>query len=263
MRNIPTTIRLAPAGVAAAGLWLGLAAGAPVSAQDQASALQGWLRVDTVQVRPEKWLRYREIERDEVAPVLQKTGIASRAAWRPAEFGNTYEVMLVTPISDFAFFDSGDLFGRVLDPARAERLREKLRECIASRQTTAIRQRADLSVGETLRPFALVTTMSVAPGRGPEFEGFLKRTLPTMAKSGVVVGVYQRVFGAPAAWQIVENLDTLSDLALPGALERTFGPSEANRLTADVAGVITSIERRVYRFDPELSFSFPAREPSR
>ncbi|MBI4520524.1 MAG: hypothetical protein HY701_06780 [Gemmatimonadetes bacterium] len=261
MRRIGTTTRLALVGATTTALGLGLAARTPVQAQ--ASALQGWLRVDTVQVRPEKWVQFREIERDEVPPVLQKAGIASRAAWRTAEFGNTYEVMLVTPIRDFAFFDAGDMFGRVLDPRKAERLREKLRECIMSRQTTAIRQRTDLSVGEALRPFALVTTMAVAPGRGPKFEAFLRRTLPTMAKSGVVVGVYQRVLGAPAAWQIVENLDSLSELAFPGALERTFGQDEANRLTAGVAGVISSVERRAYRFDPELSFSFPVAEPSR
>jgi hypothetical protein len=105
--------------------------------------------------------------------------------------------------------------------------------------------------------------MMVAPGHGREFEAFLQEALPTMASSDVVVGVYQRVLGARAAWQIVENLDSLGELALPGALERTFGPDRADRLTAGVAGVISEIERRVYRFDPELSFSFPVGQQTR
>src|SRR5687768_3853059 len=61
---------------------------------------QNWLRIDTMQVKPEMWTEYRTLERDEVIPALRKAGVASRAAWTTAEFGSTYELVLVRPISN-------------------------------------------------------------------------------------------------------------------------------------------------------------------
>lgn len=224
----------------------------------QADPAQTWLRVDTVQVRPERWEEFRAIERDEVIPALRKAGVSSRAAWRTAEFGSTYEVVLVRPVRDFGEYDTGDSFSRALGPGDAERLRERLRRCVLSRESAALLQRSDLSVGETGRPFVVVTTLSVAPGRGADYEAFLRETLPELRKAGVVFGVYQRVYGQPAAWVLVQNIDSLRELSRsPGGLVRAFGQESADRLVGRLSGVLTSIERKVFRFDPELSFSFP------
>jgi hypothetical protein len=231
-------------------------AGMPVGAQ-QTGAPQTWLRIDTVQVKPELWNEYREIERDEVIPAMRKAGVRSRAAWRTAEFGSTYELVLVRPVPDFGQYDSGDSFS-ALPPREAERLRERLRRCLISRDSAAILQRSDLSVGETGRPFAVVTTLTVAPGRGEDYEAFLRETLPEVRKAGVVFSVYQRVYGQPTAWLLVQNLDSLRELAQPpGGLFRAFGQEGADRRIRELGGILTSVERKVFRFDPELSFSFP------
>lgn len=229
-----------------------------------AAAAQTWLRVDTIQVRPERWEEFRAIERDEVIPALRKAGVPARAAWRTAEFGSTYEVVLVRPVRDFGDYDTGDSFSRALAPGDAERLRERLRRCVLSRESAALLQRSDLSVGETGRPFVVVTTLAVAPGRGAEYEAFLRDTLPDLRKAGVVFGVYQRIYGQPAAWLLVQNLDSLRELTRPpSVLVPEFGQEGAERAAGRLSGVLTSIERKVFRFDPELSFSFPgaAREP--
>jgi hypothetical protein len=224
----------------------------------QSSAGQSWLRIDTVQVKPEMWNEYREIERDEVIPALRKAGVRSRAAWRTAEFGTTYEIVLVRTLSDFAEYDSGDSFSKGLGPREAERLRERLRRCLLSRESAALMLRSDLSVGETGRPFAVVTTLGVAPGRGPEYEDFLRATLPEVRKAGIVFGVYQRMYGQQTAWLLVQNLDSLRELSeAPSGFFRVFGQEDAERRLAKLTGVVTSVERRVFRFDPELSFSFP------
>lgn len=222
----------------------------------QTAGERTWLRVDTVQVKPEMWTEYREIERDEVIPALRQAGVTSRSAWRTAEFGSTYELVLVRPVEDFGVYDSGDSFSR-LAPREAERLRERLRRCLVSRESAAILVRSDLGVGETGRPFAVVTTMTVAPGRGQDYENFLRETLPSLRKAGVIFGVYERRFGQPSAWLLVENIDSLRELTLPSALDRAFGEEGAGRLVERLSGILTSIERKVLRFDPELSFSYP------
>lgn len=229
----------------------------------QAAAGPVWLRIDTVQVKPEMWTEYRALERDEVIPALRKAGVRSRAAWTTAEFGSTYEIVLVRPLADFGDYDTGDSFGRALAPRDAERLRDRLRRCLLGRDSAAALQRADLSVGETGRPFAVVTTVAVAPGRGPDYEDFLRETLPAVRKGGIVFSVYQRIYGQPAAWLLVQNLDSLRELAqAPNAFFRALGQDDAERRLGTLAGIVTSVERKVFRFDPELSFSFPAEGPA-
>lgn len=232
----------------------------PVGAQT--STAQNWLRVDTVQVKPEMWTEYRTIERDEVIPALRKAGVRSRAAWRTAEFGSTYELVFVRPITDFGEYDSGDSFNKGLAPREAERLRERIRRCLLSRESAGILQRADLSVGETGRPFAVVTTMTVAPGRGADYEAFLRETLPDVRKAGVIFGVYQRVYGDNTAWLLVQNLDSLRELSQPGGLFRAYGQEGADSQVARLSGVVTSVARKVLRFDPELSFSLEGGDPA-
>jgi hypothetical protein len=224
----------------------------------QPAPVQTWLRIDTVQVKPEMWTEYRTLERDEVIPALRKAGVLSRAAWTTAEFGSTYELVLVRPVTNFAEYDSGDAFSRVLGPRESERLRERLRRCLLSRDSAAVVQRSDLSAGETGRPFVVVTTLTVAPGRGPEYEDFLRETLPEVRKAGIVFGVYQRIYGQQTAWLLVQNLDSLGELALaPSGFFRAFGEENAERRLSKLSGIVTSVERKVFRFDPELSFSFP------
>jgi hypothetical protein len=235
----------------------GSAPEAQISAAKPAAA-PAWLRIDTLQVKPEMWTEYRALERDEVIPALRKAGVQSRAAWITAEFGSTYELVLVRPVADFAEYDSGDTFSRALGPREAERLRERLRRCLLSRDSAAVLQRSDLSLGETGRPFAVVTTVSVAPGRGTEYEDFLRATLPEARKAGVVFGVYQRMYGQETAWLLVENLDSLRELAqAPGGFFRAFGQENAEARVSKLTGIVTAVERKVFRFDPELSFSFP------
>jgi hypothetical protein len=144
-----------------------------------------------------------------------------------------------------------------MGPREAARLRERLRRCLVRRDSAAVLQRSDLSVGDTGRPFAVVTTLEIAPGRGREYEAFLRRTLPSVSEAGVVFGVYQRVYGQPTAWLLVQNIDSLEELTRPSGWNRAFGPEAAAELYEGLIGIVNGVERKVYRFDPELSFSFP------
>ena len=222
-----------------------------------------WVRVDIVQVKPERLSDFIKLYQDEINPALQKAGVPWRSVWQTGEFGQTYERQFITPMAGFAELDAGGPLGRVLEPRELDRLLEKLRRAIDRRQSYAVLYRADLSVESddvSGLPIARVTNLEVAPGRGAEFETLLRENLETFRAAGVVFGVYQRQFGpGPVVWQIVENLRSYSELARGGIL-RAFG-DESGRMASRMGGLLIGIERTVLEYDPTLSFTAAA-EPS-
>lgn len=226
-------------------------------AQDEGS----WMRVDVLQVLPRELDDFIELQLEEVNPALQRAGVPWRSAWRTAEFGNTYERLFVTPVESLADLDYGGPLARVLDPDRLERIRDRVRRTLSSRQSYAVRYRPELSVESddvSGLSLAWTTTIQVAPGRIADWETFLRENLPRFRGADVVFGVYERVFGpGPAVWQIVENHASFSELDRPTILQRTFG-ERADEVASRLAGVLLSVERSVLRYDPELSFSAAA-----
>lgn len=217
-----------------------------------------WMQVDVVNVVPNRLDDYVELQLEEVNPTLQRAGVPWRSVWRIAEFGNSYELQLVTPMSSLAQYDTGGPLARVLQPDRRQRLVDRLRRLTVTRQRFAMRYRPEMSVeaddvgGLSL---ARVTTVQVSPGRTAEWEEFLSSNLPKFSDANLVFGVYERVFGPGAtSWLIVENYSSFAQLEQPSLVARAFG-EEAGAATARLAGVITSIERTVLRYDAELSYS--------
>ena len=234
-----------------------------VAGVELAQAQDTWVRVNIVQVKPERLSDFIKLYRDEINPALRKAGVPWRSVWQTGEFGETYQRHFVTPMASFAELDAGGPLGRVLEPRELERLLEKLRRSIDRRQSYAVLYRADLSVEAddvSGFPIARVTNLQVAPGRGADFEALLRENLETFRAAGVVFGVYQRQFGpGPVVWQIVENLRSYAELARGGIL-RAFG-DESGRMASQMGGLLISIERTVLEYDPTLSFTAVA-EPS-
>lgn len=234
---------------------LGLLVVGPAAQTEDAAE---WLQVDIVNVVPDKLEDYVELQLEQVNPALQKAGVPWRSVWRIAEFGNSYEIHLVTPMSSLAQYDTGGPLPRVLEPDENQRLVDRLRRMTVSRQRYAMRYRPDVSVeadevgGLSL---ARITRLEVAPGRVREWEQFMVSSLQKFTDANLVFAVYERVFGpGPASWLIVENHSSFEQLEQPSLVERAFG-EDAGAAAAQVAGVITSIERTALKYDAELSYS--------
>lgn len=240
--------------VAALLMLVEASAGNGLRAQDASD----WLRVDIVRTVPERLEEYIELQLNEVTPGLQAAGIPWRSVWRTAEFGNTYELHFVTPLGDLADYDVGGPLARVMELDRYQRLVDRLRRFTFSRESYAIRYRPDLSVeSDAVGGLFLnrVTTVQIAPGRVGEWTAFLEERLPQFRAANLVFGVYERVFGpAPTSWQIAENHTSFTELSQPNIIARTFG-DQAEAQTAEIAGVVLSVQRTVLRYDPELSYS--------
>jgi len=225
-----------------------------------------WYRVQVVQVRPEKVTDFVELYRNEINPALRRGGgVPWRSAWRAGQFGDTYERQFITPLNGFNELDGGSPLARALGQRDYDRVLDKLRETSEGRQAYAVRYRQDLSVESddvSGLSIARVTNVEVAAGRGAEFEAFLRDNVATFRDAGVVFGIYQRQFGpGPVMWQIVENLRSYGELSRGGIL-RAFGDDSS--AAEQLAGVVTSVERTVLEYDPELSFtgvSAPSQQP--
>ena len=235
------------------GLILALGFGWPVAAQDGAS----WMRVDTVQVRPDKLDDFVELYQEVINPALRRAGVPWRSAWETGEFGETYQRLFVTPMASFTELDRGGPLARSLEPRQLSRVRSRLREYTDSRQSHAVLYREDLSVESedvTGLPIARVTNLQIAPGRAAEFEAFLRSSLENFRSAGVVFGVYHRQFGpGPVIWQVVENLRSYGELSRGGII-RAFGNDGSANVLAGLTGVVTAVERTILAYDVSLSY---------
>lgn len=242
---------------AAVFVLVGLGLAQPASAQDSSSRTE-WLQVDIVDVVPDKLDDYVELQLEQVNPALQKAGVPWRSVWSIAEFGNSYEIHLVTPITSLAQYDTGGPLTRVLKPDENQRLVDRLRRMTVSRKRYAMRYRPDVSVEADEvggLSIARITTLEIAPGRAADWEEFMVSSLQKFTDANLVFAVYERVFGpGPASWLIVENYSSFAQLEQPSLVARAFG-EDVGAATAQVAGVVTSIERTVLKYDAELSYS--------
>ena len=223
-----------------------------VEAQDNGS----WMRAQYVQVKPEKLEDFIELYRDEINPALRRAGVPWRSAWQTGEFGDVYLRLFVEPMDSFADLDTGGALARGLDARQLDRVLDRLREYTDSRHTYAVRYRPDLSVESddvSGLSIARLSNVEVAPGRGPEFEAFLRENLDAFRDAGVVFGIYQRQFGpGPVVWQIIENLRSYSELGR-GSILRALG-DDSGRAAAALSGVVTSVERIVLEYDEVMSY---------
>ncbi len=238
-------------------LLLSVTAGISAAAtQTWAQEGETWYRVQVVEVRPDKVTDFVELYREEINPALRRGGVPWRSAWRAGEFGNEYERQFITPLSAFSDLDGGDALPRALSQGDYDRVLDTLRETTIARHSYAVRYRQDLSVESddvSGLSIARVTNVQIATGREGDFEAFLRDNVATFRDAGVVFGIYQRQFGpGPVVWQIVENLRSYGDLARGGIL-RAF--DDQTSAAQQLVGVITSVERYVLEYDPELSFA--------
>ena len=220
-----------------------------------------WMQVTIVNVLPEKLDDYIELQLRDVNPGLRRAGVPWRSVWQTAEFGNTYERLFVTPIGSLADFDTGGPLATGMDPDDRRKLLDRLRRCTVSRQSYAVRYRPDLSVvtdSVASRFLSRVSTIQIAPGRGAEWQAFLRSNLEQFQGASVAFGVYERMYGpGPTTWQIIQNHSSFAELTQPGIIGRAFG-DQADEVAAALAGVVQSIERTVLRRDELLSYTAAA-----
>jgi hypothetical protein len=221
---------------------------------------QGQLLVlSVIDVKPDMYAEFGEVQADAMAG-QRKGGQAWRETWHVVTFGHPYRVRVMRPLANYAELDGQSFTIKGVGAEQALAINERARRMIDSQQIYALRARADLGYGE--RPatmnLAVMTTITVAPGRHTEFEAIVRdEVIPAFKKAGeTYMGVSQVVLGGDANRYIVFNLyDGFADVDKKGdPTLRALGPEGFAKYRQRLAGIVTREEREVLRLNPALSF---------
>ncbi len=246
------------AGAVVVGL-IGIAHGFGLDTRAQEPAEVDWLRVDFIDVIPTRLDDFIELQLEEVIPGMQRAGVPWRSGYRTAEFGSTYQLAFASPLTSLSDYDAGGPLARSLRPDRYRNLLERIRSFTASRRSYAMRYHPQLSVESDVQGAYLneISFVQVTPGRTQDWMAFLQRNRDGLKVADVSYGVYERLFGpGPLVWLIVQEHVSFAELSRPGILARAFG-DRAGDVAADLAGVVAAVERVIFRYDPELSYTTP------
>lgn len=223
-----------------------------------------WSSISVVRVKPDMVGEWQDLQKNVVNPALKKAGVKERAIFETAVFGESFQYVAITPITSFAQYDEPvGLLRKTLGEDAYRDYVAKARRCTVSVQTFADQSRLDLSyMGKTASAtgppkLAVVTSLSIAPGRAAAFENLVKtEVLPVMKKADVMgYFVSQTMFGGDAwGYTSVIFYDSFAEIGKGSPFLRVLGPAGAAALFSKLAGVIAHQERVIARFNLDLSF---------
>ena len=246
--------------LAAGAVWFGLTNGfAPRCFGQTGHGGNEMLEITSYKIKPDMSMEWEALVKTAV-PALKKAGVPMVSFWHTAGFGED-EWFAAVPIEKFAQFDSPSPFVRALGEAGAIRLHAMAVKCFAEQpRSKAVRFREELSIMQPMTEppgIAVLTTVHVAFGRGPEFEAILKGdVVPAMKKAGMTgFWVYDTVLGGDVnEWDLLTLYKNFADLDGPSPLVKALGQMGADSLAAKSAGIVRSMERAVLRYRADLSY---------
>ena len=221
-----------------------------------------WSVITITSVKPGMQEQY-EAGMKEVAAAFKKAGVPSRAVLQSV-MGDAFEYVSVYPIASFAEYEARPFPAeQALGKEGWASLREKLVSCAASVHRLTAMELEEPKIQTEMKepaPYGIVQFMRVAPGRGPEFESWLKNDyFPVMKKAEVKnLSVSRNIFGAsPNEYVLVRVVDKLTEIDAGPPAAKVLGTEGMNKLMAKTAGLVVSSENRIYHYRSDLSYQTP------
>lgn len=236
---------------------------APAQTQGAAAAAPARQRlsVTVIRVKPEAVADFENMVRADINPALAKGGARWSDVWRTAAFGDTFEYYIVAPIDSFAQYDGPGPLERGLGREGFAAWIAKASRLVDGVRSFAMEFIPDLSHETKMTgppKLAVVSFVSVAPGRTAEYEGYIRNELlPVIRRSNVPGYWVQRTVmgGNPNEYITLTLHDNFADMEKGPPTVRVLGQDGAAKLVQKLApGVVTHIERRVIRLNPGLTF---------
>lgn len=219
------------------------------------------LAVTVIQVKPEMVADFDNLIKNEYNPALAKAGAKWSDVWRTAHFGDAFEYTFVAPVDSYAQFDGPSPLEKALGREGAGAWYAKASRMVNGVRSFVMAFDPELSHETKMTgppKLAVVSFVSVAPGRGAEFESYVKNELLPVVKRSDAPGYwFQHVgLGGDANQYITLVLhNSFAELEKGPPPVRVLGQDGAAKLAQKMpAGVVTRVERRVMRLVPELSY---------
>ena len=224
-----------------------------------------WSSVTIVKVKPDMVAEWQDLQKKVVNPALKKAGMKERSVFETAVFGESYEYVVITPITSLAQYDEAmSPLRKSLGEDAWRDYQAKSRRCVVSAHTYGEMSRLDLSyMGKMMQmtgppKLAIVNAISVVPGRATAFENLVKSDILPVMKKADVIGYFvsQSIFGGDGyGYTTVTFMNSFAEIAKGSPFLRVLGPAGAANMVAKFAGVVAHQERSIVRFNPELSFA--------
>jgi len=195
----------------------------------------------------------------EMMMAFKKAEVPSRIVLQSL-MGDLLEFVSIYPVASFAELDGSSPAERSLGKEGLASLTARIAGALISAHRLATLEMEDLSFrGESKEPasYGMAMFMRTFPGRGPEFEAWLRNDyIPVMKKAEVKsLSVARSVFGAnPNEFVIVRQLEKLAEIDAGPPARKVLGVDGSNKLTAKTAGILESVEYRIYRYRTDLSY---------
>jgi len=233
----------------------------PAAAAPAAAPMPGAsIYLAVVHVKPGSWEDYVALQKSEAMPALQKGGRASRQAWRPQSFGQSYEVAFLYPVKSWAELDDAPPLRKALGADGEKAYNAKIRPMVDSSRYYALRERPDLGfvADQSARPkLGILAHIQVIPGKQAAFESILKTEwAPLLKKAGVpLYGVYEVTMGGNMGeYYTFTPIENFAALDAGHPILKVVTPAQYGVLLGKIGAVVSSVERTMDKFDEDLSY---------
>lgn len=224
----------------------------------QSTPAPQWSLITTTTIKPDMRSEY-EAWQKEMTAAFKKADVPSRAVLQTV-MGDVLQYVTVVPLAHFADMDGPSPVERALGKEDAAGLMRK-----GSAYVTSIHREASMALNDmaihtkTSEPlnYALVTIMHLVPGKGSEFNAWMKNEyFPAMKKAEVKnFWVSQTMFGGDPTERItVRLMKNMAEFDQGSMLTKALGEEGARKLMAGTAGFAESVHYSVLHYRTDLSY---------
>ncbi len=219
----------------------------PVPAQETPP----WIEMTIVGVDPGRVDEFLAAQRA-LSVLDREAGVPWRHVSRTAVFGDTYRFILMSPLDNFARFDSP----ADADPARAAII-SRIRRAITSRATYALRTTPgiDNPLPDDVQPsLAIVQVVSVAAGREQDYLRVMAEdVLPHFEEAEMHHTSGALTFGGESGYVHFFHVGSFAALDQGSPLARALGARGALEVMGKLSGVVRRTEQWLVRYLPDAS----------
>lgn len=230
-----------------------LASGWQAYAQDTERT---WVQVRTVHVKPGMVNEFIELQKSLVS-ALKSEGRNGRSTWREVR-GDLATFHFVQPVADLAELDTP--FEPPMDDDDWTDWVAALLNTTDSSSRTILRRHQEWSIpakpGSTPTMAVLIST-TVMPAKMGDYHNWVRDQLIPALKKGGATGVnfnHGAFGGNTNTWIVGAQIDSWAQLQTPRGVLGYMSDADYAKLMAPRAQMVTSTDRRVLQYQPELSF---------